>query len=52
MPRLVGKKPNYTLLILPIVIVAVLGAAVVQMEYNGTTNLVPEFGRDRLRKQI
>lgn len=49
MPRLVGKKPNYTLLVLPIVVIAAIGAAVVQMEYNGTINLVPEFGRDRVR---
>jgi hypothetical protein len=47
MPRLVGKKTNYTLFVFPIVIIAVVGAAVIQMEYSGTIDVLPEFGRDR-----
>jgi hypothetical protein len=49
MPRLVGKKPNYTLMILPVIIIAGIGAAAVQMEYSGIIDVVPQFGRDRVR---
>jgi hypothetical protein len=49
MPRLVGKKPNYTLVILPIVAIVALGAVATKMEYVGTIDVVPEFGRDRIQ---
>ncbi|MBE9031437.1 hypothetical protein IQ266_17015 [filamentous cyanobacterium LEGE 11480] len=47
MPRLVGKKPSYTLWILPVVVMAAIGAAAVQMEYTGTIDMVPQFGREQ-----
>lgn len=47
MPRLVGKQTNYKLWILPIVVIAAIGAAAVQMEYTGTIDVVPQFGRAR-----
>jgi hypothetical protein len=49
MPRLVGKKPNYTLIILPIAAIVALGAIAAKMEYVGTIDVVPEFGPDRIR---
>ncbi len=45
MPRLVGKKTNYTLWMIPILVVIAAGA-VAQMEYTGTIDIVPKFGRD------
>jgi hypothetical protein len=49
MPRLVGKKPNYTLIILSIAAIVALGAVAAKMEYVGTIDVVPEFGPDRIR---
>jgi hypothetical protein len=49
MPRLIGKKPNYTLIVLPIVAIVALGAVAAKMEYMGSIDVVPEFGPDRVR---
>jgi hypothetical protein len=49
MPRLVGKKPNYTLIVLPIVAIVALGAVAAKMEYMGKIDVVPEFGPNRIR---
>jgi hypothetical protein len=49
MPRLVGKKPNYSLIVLPIVAIVALGAVAAKMEYMGAIDVVPEFGHDRIQ---
>lgn len=44
MPRLVGKKTNFSLYVGLILFVAALGA--VALEYFGVVNYIPNFGRE------
>ncbi|MCX5964485.1 MAG: hypothetical protein NT070_15520 [Cyanobacteria bacterium] len=46
MPRLVGKKANPSLWLVPLIAIAAIGV-VAQMEYSGTLNLMPKIGRHR-----
>lgn len=46
MPRLVGKKTNPSLWLVPLIAIAAIGV-VAQMEYSGTLNLMPKIGRYR-----
>lgn len=44
MPRLVGKKANPMVWVLPLVAIAAIGA-IAQLEYTGVLDVMPEFGR-------
>ena len=51
MSRLIGKQPNYTLWVIPLLALAAL-ATIINLEYTGNVDVVPQFGRDRQEKSI
>ena len=46
MPRLVGKKSNPSIWLVPLIAISAIGV-VAQMEYSGTLNIMPKTVRYR-----
>ena len=49
MPRLVGKRANPMVWVFPLITIAAIGA-IAKLEYIGTLDLVPQFGRSSVEE--
>jgi hypothetical protein len=52
MPRLVGKKINHSVYLLPLGFVALIVSAFFYLEYRGVIDTIPNFGQDKVRDEL